>query len=120
MEFQRCLCSVPEMLKQDSKEVACGIWNYRPATTHLSVLAPETTILKLRDCRNFSKPTFRKTVKPKVLRLSLGLNWLFRASAQHPTIAIREDRPVLEVIVEKTSTVSILLSVMFFVEALGT
>lgn len=102
------------------RESSCGIWNYRPATTHWSVLAPETTLLKLRAWRNFSNQISWKTVKSKVLRLSLVLKWLFRASAQHPTLTIGEDRPVLLVVVEKTNTVNGLLSVTVFVETPST
>lgn len=94
-------------------------WNYRPATTHWSVLALESTLLKLRECRNFSNQISWKTVKSKVLRLSLGLNRLFRASAQHPMLTIGEDRPEL-LVVEKTNTVNGLLSVTVFVETLST
>lgn len=58
-------------------------------------------------------------MKSKVLRLSLGLNRLFRASAQHPMLTIEEDRPEL-LVVEKTNTVNGLLSVTVFVETLST
>ena len=56
-------------------------------------------------------------MKSKVLRLSLGLNRLFRASAHHPTLTIGEDRLV---VVEKTNTVNRLLSVTVFVETPNT
>lgn len=58
-------------------------------------------------------------MKSKVLRMSLGLNRLFRASAQHPMLTIGEDRPEL-LVVEKANAVNGLLSVTVFAETLST